>query len=204
MAWRGSISRSLMSTVRASSLRSSPAVPRARPPPLAAPPLQSRRLSFTNPRSRPEILISLIYPIYLFYVLAEMVGGWVLEIVFSDTGCWKSWRLCFLLLLVIIERRFLVFFSITKWKCHIPNTIPFYTFAVIAGALHALIFFRLLQEFGRIRLRAIASAAEQCGGCSPTDFASQYQCAGLLWAVPWYLLPYLSGSLVVYLWVFSV
>ncbi|KAF8377603.1 hypothetical protein HHK36_030985 [Tetracentron sinense] len=49
MAWRcgsRSISRSLLSTARASSIRSSPPLPRLRPPPLAAP----RRLSFTNPR----------------------------------------------------------------------------------------------------------------------------------------------------------
>ncbi|XP_042489349.1 uncharacterized protein LOC122069402 isoform X2 [Macadamia integrifolia] len=46
MAWRsGSLSRSLFSTARASSLRSTRPLPRIRPPPLAAPRLQSRRLS---------------------------------------------------------------------------------------------------------------------------------------------------------------
>ncbi|KAF8406241.1 hypothetical protein HHK36_008326 [Tetracentron sinense] len=46
MAWRcGSLSRSLISTARASSLRSSPPLRRLRPPPLSAP-----RLSFAQPR----------------------------------------------------------------------------------------------------------------------------------------------------------
>ncbi|KAG5526374.1 hypothetical protein RHGRI_032603 [Rhododendron griersonianum] len=50
MAWRGSLSRSVMATARSSTIRSSPPLPRLRPPPLAAPRLQSRRLSFANPR----------------------------------------------------------------------------------------------------------------------------------------------------------
>ncbi|GFY89542.1 hypothetical protein Acr_06g0014820 [Actinidia rufa] len=51
MAWRGSLSRSVIATAWAS-IRTSPPLPRLRPPPLAAPRLQSRRLSFTNPRLR--------------------------------------------------------------------------------------------------------------------------------------------------------
>ena len=54
MAWRsgGSLSRSLISTARTSTLRSSPPLPRLRPPPLAAP----RRLYF-GPASRSLTLI---------------------------------------------------------------------------------------------------------------------------------------------------
>ncbi|XP_022149347.1 uncharacterized protein LOC111017781 isoform X1 [Momordica charantia] len=52
----GSLSRSLISTVRASSLRSAPSLPRLRPPPLAARPrLQSRRLSFSTSRNLGEL-----------------------------------------------------------------------------------------------------------------------------------------------------
>ncbi|KAM7470480.1 hypothetical protein LguiA_008663 [Lonicera macranthoides] len=56
MAWRGSLSRSLMSAARSSSFRSSTSLPRPRPPPLAAPRLQPRRpSSFTNPRTLGEL-----------------------------------------------------------------------------------------------------------------------------------------------------
>ncbi|XP_024026986.1 uncharacterized protein LOC112093194 isoform X2 [Morus notabilis] len=58
MAWRsaGSLSRSLMSTARVSSLRSAPSLPRLRPPNLAAPPrLPSRRLSFASTRNLGEL-----------------------------------------------------------------------------------------------------------------------------------------------------
>ncbi|CAK9318035.1 unnamed protein product [Citrullus colocynthis] len=58
MAWRssGSLSRSLLSSLRASSLRSAPSLPRLRPPPLAAQPrLQSRRLSFSTSRNLGEL-----------------------------------------------------------------------------------------------------------------------------------------------------
>ncbi|XP_018827813.1 uncharacterized protein LOC108996390 isoform X1 [Juglans regia] len=57
MAWRsGSLSRSLISTARTSSLRSSPPLPRVRTPPLAAPRVQSRRFSFaTAPRNLGEL-----------------------------------------------------------------------------------------------------------------------------------------------------
>ncbi|XP_018680188.1 uncharacterized protein LOC103982185 isoform X1 [Musa acuminata AAA Group] len=51
MAWRGSISRSLLAAARSSSPRSSPAVPRLRSQPAAAPRLQRRRISFSPPRS---------------------------------------------------------------------------------------------------------------------------------------------------------
>ncbi|KAL6961909.1 hypothetical protein U1Q18_004031 [Sarracenia purpurea var. burkii] len=54
MAWRGSISRSLFSTARSSTMRTSP-LPRRRPPPLATPRLQTRRLSFGNPRNLGEL-----------------------------------------------------------------------------------------------------------------------------------------------------
>uniref|UniRef100_A0A7N0T0Z5 Uncharacterized protein n=1 Tax=Kalanchoe fedtschenkoi TaxID=63787 RepID=A0A7N0T0Z5_KALFE len=52
MAWRsGSLSRSLISAARTCS----PTLPRARPPPLSAPRLTSRRLSFLTPRSQNHI-----------------------------------------------------------------------------------------------------------------------------------------------------
>ncbi|KAK4424233.1 hypothetical protein Salat_1616700 [Sesamum alatum] len=63
MAWRGSLSRSLMSTARASAFRSSPSLSaprRLRPPPLSAPRLQQRRLSFSNPRSE---ILNLMLPV---------------------------------------------------------------------------------------------------------------------------------------------
>ncbi|KAK6946034.1 hypothetical protein RJ641_013578 [Dillenia turbinata] len=57
MAWRcgSSLSRSILSTARNSSLRSSPALPSLRPPPLTAPRSQARRFSFSNPRTLGEI-----------------------------------------------------------------------------------------------------------------------------------------------------
>ncbi|KAL8239503.1 hypothetical protein R6Q59_016070 [Mikania micrantha] len=48
MAWRGSISRAMMSTARTSSVRSTASLPRLRPPPVSAPRFFSRRLG--NPR----------------------------------------------------------------------------------------------------------------------------------------------------------
>ncbi|XP_031110846.1 uncharacterized protein LOC116015000 [Ipomoea triloba] len=51
MAWRGSLSRSLLSTVRTSTSRSSPPLARLRPPPITASRAQSRRFSFTDPRT---------------------------------------------------------------------------------------------------------------------------------------------------------
>ncbi|KAK3012332.1 hypothetical protein RJ639_011633 [Escallonia herrerae] len=51
MAWRGSFSRTFISTARASSLRSSPPIPRLSPPLLSAPRVRPRRLSFANPRT---------------------------------------------------------------------------------------------------------------------------------------------------------
>ncbi|XP_026661243.2 uncharacterized protein LOC113462860 isoform X2 [Phoenix dactylifera] len=57
MAWRGSISRSLLATARSSSstLRSPAAAPRLRPPPLAGPRVQRRRLSCAPPRTLGEL-----------------------------------------------------------------------------------------------------------------------------------------------------
>ncbi|KAG1368555.1 hypothetical protein COCNU_14G010230 [Cocos nucifera] len=57
MAWRGSISRSLLAAARSSSspLRSPPVAPRLRPPPLAAPRLQRRRLSLAPSRTLGEL-----------------------------------------------------------------------------------------------------------------------------------------------------
>ncbi|XP_047976952.1 uncharacterized protein LOC125219118 isoform X1 [Salvia hispanica] len=52
MAWRGSLSRSLMSTARASASRSSPPL---RPPPVSSSRLNSRRLSFSNPSTLGEL-----------------------------------------------------------------------------------------------------------------------------------------------------
>ncbi|VFQ72076.1 unnamed protein product [Cuscuta campestris] len=51
MAWRGSISRSLISTVRSSTVRSSPPLSRIRPPPIAGSRSQSRSFFFTDPRT---------------------------------------------------------------------------------------------------------------------------------------------------------
>ncbi|KAG6382795.1 hypothetical protein SASPL_118457 [Salvia splendens] len=58
MAWRGSLSRSLMSAARASTPRSSP--PHAtlrtlRSPPLSSSRLNSRRFSFSNPSTLGEL-----------------------------------------------------------------------------------------------------------------------------------------------------
>ncbi|KAL3538833.1 hypothetical protein ACH5RR_002199 [Cinchona calisaya] len=55
-ALRGSLSRSLFSTARASTFRSSPSLPRLRPPSLSATPrLCPRRFSFPNPRTMGEL-----------------------------------------------------------------------------------------------------------------------------------------------------
>ncbi|KAH6773125.1 caspase-6 protein [Perilla frutescens var. hirtella] len=53
MAWRGSLSRSLMSTARASTFRSSP--PLSAPRLLRPARLNSRRLSFSNPSTLGEL-----------------------------------------------------------------------------------------------------------------------------------------------------
>ncbi|XP_073115833.1 uncharacterized protein [Elaeis guineensis] len=57
MAWRGSISRSVLTAGRSASspLHSPPAAPRLHPPPLAAPRLQRRRLSFAPARTLGEL-----------------------------------------------------------------------------------------------------------------------------------------------------
>ncbi|MCL7021872.1 hypothetical protein MKW94_002253 [Papaver nudicaule] len=58
MAWRsaGSLSRSLLSTARASSVRSSPTLPRLRPSPSPfTSSTRSRTFSFTNPRTLGEL-----------------------------------------------------------------------------------------------------------------------------------------------------
>ncbi|PIA27022.1 hypothetical protein AQUCO_08300006v1 [Aquilegia coerulea] len=62
MAWRrcGSLSRSLLSTARSSSIRSSstaslPRLHSPTTPPLASPRLQTRHLSFSNPRTIGEL-----------------------------------------------------------------------------------------------------------------------------------------------------
>ncbi|KAI3827960.1 hypothetical protein L1987_02049 [Smallanthus sonchifolius] len=52
MAWRGSISRAMMSTARTSSFRSTAPLPRLRPP-VSAPGFTSRRLG--NPRTLGEL-----------------------------------------------------------------------------------------------------------------------------------------------------
>ncbi|CAN4107766.1 unnamed protein product [Withania somnifera] len=48
MAWRGSFTRSL---IRASTCRSSPSLNRLRTPPISAPRSNTRRFSFTTPRT---------------------------------------------------------------------------------------------------------------------------------------------------------
>ncbi|KAI4298523.1 hypothetical protein L6164_032073 [Bauhinia variegata] len=57
MAWRsGSLSRSLMSTARASLRPTTPSsIPRIRPPPLAAPSAQARRFSLGASRNLREL-----------------------------------------------------------------------------------------------------------------------------------------------------
>ncbi|KAL4384227.1 hypothetical protein GQ457_15G014200 [Hibiscus cannabinus] len=57
MAWRGagSLSRSVMSAVRAPSLRTLPPLPRLRPSTSSAPRFQSRRLSFGPSRNLGEL-----------------------------------------------------------------------------------------------------------------------------------------------------
>ncbi|XP_057788194.1 uncharacterized protein LOC131005309 isoform X3 [Salvia miltiorrhiza] len=58
MAWRGSLSRSLMSTARASASRSSPPLSTLRTlrsPPVSSTRLNSRRLSFSNPSTLGEL-----------------------------------------------------------------------------------------------------------------------------------------------------
>ncbi|KAK4378477.1 hypothetical protein RND71_000339 [Anisodus tanguticus] len=47
MAWRGSVTRSL---IRASTSRSSPSLNHVRTPPISAPRANTRRFSFTSPR----------------------------------------------------------------------------------------------------------------------------------------------------------
>ncbi|CAN4112139.1 unnamed protein product [Withania somnifera] len=51
MAWRGSVTRSLVSTVRASTSRSSASVNRVRTPPISDPRSNARRFSFTTLRT---------------------------------------------------------------------------------------------------------------------------------------------------------
>lgn len=64
MAWRGSISRTLMSTARSSPFRSSPPpLPRLRPPSLVSPRLHSPRHSFINPR-----YFSFHFPLFYFLI----------------------------------------------------------------------------------------------------------------------------------------
>ncbi|KAG6424952.1 hypothetical protein SASPL_115375 [Salvia splendens] len=55
MAWRGSLSRSLMSAARASTPRSSLPHATLRSPPVSSSRLNSRRLSFSNPSTLGEL-----------------------------------------------------------------------------------------------------------------------------------------------------
>ncbi|RVW49673.1 hypothetical protein CK203_076694 [Vitis vinifera] len=97
MAWRGSLSRSLMSTARASSLRSSPAAPRVRPPPLAAPRLQTRRLSFTNPRNLGELgCVQSLLPLHNVMASPRLTSHLSVDVracceLFHGTFC-RTWR----------------------------------------------------------------------------------------------------------------
>lgn len=91
MAWRssGSLSRSLISTLRPSSLRSTPSLPRLRPPPLPSRPgLQSRRFSFSPSRYFSNFLI------YLFF--KKRVTK--LPVWFLRKKCsWNFWRCIWML-----------------------------------------------------------------------------------------------------------
>ncbi|KAH7867401.1 hypothetical protein Vadar_032895 [Vaccinium darrowii] len=61
MTWRGSLSRSLISTARSATMRTPSPLPRVRPPPLSAP----RRLSFANPRNLGELgCVQSLLPLY--------------------------------------------------------------------------------------------------------------------------------------------
>ncbi|KAL6545906.1 hypothetical protein OROGR_009780 [Orobanche gracilis] len=104
MAWRGSVSRSLMSTARASAFRSATPIsaPRLlRPPSAPSPRFNSRRFSFSNPRTLGELgSTQSLMPVmgskltsYLasnlraFYVLEHLVG--TLQLVLDDDlGTW--------------------------------------------------------------------------------------------------------------------
>ncbi|KAL8553386.1 hypothetical protein ACS0TY_001894 [Phlomoides rotata] len=75
MALRGSLSRSLMSTARASTFRSSPSLsaPSRLPhSPPSAPRLQRRRLSFSNPRTLGELgCAQSLMPLYSMVALTS-------------------------------------------------------------------------------------------------------------------------------------
>ncbi|KAK9287488.1 hypothetical protein L1049_015909 [Liquidambar formosana] len=81
MAWRcGSVSRSLISTARASSLRSSAPLPRLRPP-LAAPRLQSRRLSFATPRNLGELgCVQSLLPLHSVVVAPRLTSHLTVDV----------------------------------------------------------------------------------------------------------------------------
>ncbi|KAL6517477.1 hypothetical protein OROMI_033178 [Orobanche minor] len=86
MAWRGSVSRSLMSTARASAFRSSTplsAPRRLRPPSVPSPRLNSRRFSFSNPRTLGELGCTQS----LMPVLEHLVGTSHL-VLDDDLGTW--------------------------------------------------------------------------------------------------------------------
>ncbi|KAI3901429.1 hypothetical protein MKW92_018379 [Papaver armeniacum] len=67
MAWRSaeSLSRSLLSTARTSSDRSSPTLTRLRPSQLPTSPPRTRRFSFVNPRTLGELgcTQSILFPV---------------------------------------------------------------------------------------------------------------------------------------------
>ncbi|KAF5178753.1 caspase-6 protein [Thalictrum thalictroides] len=79
MAWRRceSLSRSILSTARSSSIRSSSApLPRLHsPPPFASPRFQTRRLSFSNPRIIEELrMTQSLLPLYSVAVAARLTS----------------------------------------------------------------------------------------------------------------------------------
>ncbi|KAK6159257.1 hypothetical protein DH2020_006571 [Rehmannia glutinosa] len=78
MAWRGSISRSLMSTARASAFRSSSPLSAARPlrpPSVSSSRLNSRRLSFSNPRTLGELgCTQSLMPLHSMLVGAQLTS----------------------------------------------------------------------------------------------------------------------------------
>ncbi|XP_064941011.1 uncharacterized protein LOC103969474 isoform X2 [Musa acuminata AAA Group] len=64
MAWRGSVSRSLLAAARSSPRRPTPALPRLRPPSPTAPRLPRRRTSSASARSLGELrCVQLLLPL---------------------------------------------------------------------------------------------------------------------------------------------
>lgn len=131
-----------------------------------------------------------------------------LEIVFSRLFNFSFYKPIFVFIFYLMDICFLGTQIVMEIIIIVANKgikrFSFLTFSILLDVKwlfcwDLLVFLCLLQELGRIGMHTIISATHI--GHSLPHISPCCQRAGFLWAVSWYLPSYLSGSLVVSLWV---